>query len=98
MYMKTIAGTSGEFEIKVGVQQVYGMSLVLCVLVMEEATRWERGGLWKFLYVDNLVTTAESKAEATNRFNNLRRKMEKTKLMVTGNPTRNKRVEGRYTM
>ena len=37
------------------------MSLLLFVLVMEEATRGESRGFWELLYADDLVITAETR-------------------------------------
>ena len=103
--VKTGMGTSEDFEIKVGVHQGSGLSPLLFVLVLEEATKEGRRGVWELLYADDLVITAESRAEAINRFNSwkeevsrrgLRVNMEKTKVMVTGGPPKRRREEGRY--
>ena len=103
--VKTSAGTSGEFGIRVGAHQGSGLSPLLFVTVMEEATRGERRSLWELLYADDLVITAETRAEAINRFNNWKRaveergmkvNMEKTKVMVTGRQPNRRQEEGRY--
>ena len=91
--MKTGVGVSDEFEIRVGVYQGSALSPLLFILVMQEATREERRGLWELLYADDLVITAESEEDAINRFNSwkeslekrgLKINIEKTKVMVTG--------------
>ena len=61
--VKTSSGTSGKFGISVGAQQGLALSPLL---FMEEATRGEQRGLWELLYTDDLVTTAETRAEANN--------------------------------
>ena len=101
--VKTKAGISEAFEIKVGVHQGSALSPLLFVLVMEEATRGDRRGLWELLYADDLVITAESMAEASERFNSWKRgmetrglkvNMEKTKVMVTGREPNRLQEEG----
>ena len=103
--VKTGAGTSEEFEIRVGVHQGSALSPMLFVLVMEEATKEERRDLWELLYADDLVITAETRAEAITRFNTWKRtmgkrgmkvNMEKTKVMVTGKEPNRRQEEGRY--
>ena len=103
--VKTAAGTSGEFEIGVGVHQGSALSPLLFIIVMEEATRGERRDLWELLYADDLVITAETREEAITRFNNWKREMgrrglkvnmEKTKVMITGREPNRRQEEGRY--
>ena len=103
--VRTYAGISEEFEIRVGVHQGSALSPLLFVLVLEEATKGGRRGLWEMLYADDLVITAESKEAAVRRFNiwkremekrGMRVNMEKTKVMVTGRRPTRRREEGRY--
>ena len=96
--VKTVAGTSEAFDIRVGVHQGSALSPLLFITVMEEATKLARGdGPWELLYADDLVLTAESKEEVTDMFNRwkegmeqrgLKINMEKTKSVVTGNKAR----------
>ena len=68
--VKTIVGTSEDFDIRVGVHQGSVLSPLLFITVMEEATKIARGdGPWELLYADDLVLTAESKEEVTDMFN-----------------------------
>ena len=72
--VKTLAGTSDEFGIGVGVNQGSALSPLLFVGVMQEATREARGeGLWDLLYADDLVITAESEEEAVRKFGEWKR-------------------------
>ena len=60
--MRTQAGLSEEFSIRVGVHQESALSPLLFILVMEEATAaCRRGGPCELLYADDLVLTAETK-------------------------------------
>ena len=65
-----VAGeTSDSFEIGVGVHQGLVLSLLLFILVMEEATRECRvGGLCELLYADDLTLTAETQEEVELMF------------------------------
>ena len=104
--VKTAAGTSETFHIRVGVHQGSTLSPLLFITVMEEATRLARGdGPWELLYADDLVLTAESKEDAIYMFNRwktemeqrgLKINMEKTKYMVTGNRAREAIQSGRW--
>ena len=103
--VKTGMGVSGEFEIKVGVHQGSALSPLLFVLVMEEATREVREGLWELLYADDLVITAENEEGAIDRFNDwktgmenrgLKINMEKTKVMITGRAPVRRQERGNY--
>ena len=103
--VKTVVGTSGAFDIRVGVHQGLALSPLLFIMVMEEVTKLARGdGPWELLYADDLVLTAESKEEVTGMFNRwkeemeqrgLKINMEKTKLMVTGNKATERIQSGR---
>ena len=67
----TLAGTSDEFRIGMGVHQGAALSPLLLVMVMQDATREKRGeGLWDLLYVDDLAITAESAEEAVRKLIN----------------------------
>ena len=90
-----VAGeTSDSFGIGVGVHQGSALSLLLFILVMEEARRECRVlGLWELLYADDLALTAETLGELELMFGELRQAMEKsgwkvnlekTNMMVTG--------------
>ena len=91
--VRTLADTSDEFGIGVGVHLGSALSSLLFVVVLQEADRAARGkGLWE-LFADDLVMTAESKVEAVRKFGVWKREMEtrglkvsinKTKLMVMG--------------
>jgi hypothetical protein len=104
--VKTMAGTSEEFDIGVGVHQGSALSPLLFITVMEEATReGRRDGLWELLYADDLVLSAETKEEAIEQFNNWKRKtekkglkinMEKTKVMVSGKKAKDQIRTGKY--
>ena len=81
--VRTLAGTSDEFEIGLGVHQGSALSHLLFVLVMQEATKKARGeGLWDFLYADDLVITAESEEEAVRKIGVWKREMETRGLKV----------------
>ena len=104
--VKTVAGTSEEFEIRVGVHQGSALSPLLFITVLEEATKAGRaGGLWEMLYADDLVLTAKTKEEAIAMFNEWKRQMEtrglkinmeKTKVMVSGKQPKERMEQGRY--
>ena len=54
--VKTTAGTSGEFDIGVGVHQGSVLSPLLFIIVMDEATKNVRTGTpWELAYADDLV-------------------------------------------
>ena len=93
--VRTLAGTSEEFGIGVGIYQGSILSPLLLVVVMQEATRAARDErLWDLLYADDLVITTESEKKAVRKFGvwNLREmetrglevNINKTKLMVMG--------------
>ena len=96
--VKTVGGASEAFDIRVGVHQGSALSSLLFITVMEEATKLARGdGPWELLYADDQVLTAESKEEVTGMFSRWKEEMEqrglkiyteKTKLVLTGNKTR----------
>ena len=99
-------GTSDPFLISVGVHQGSTLSPLLFNLVLEEATRECRRGVpWDLLYADDLVLTAESKAEVLEQMNEWRKAMEskglkvnieKTKIMVTGKECESTVNSGKY--
>lgn len=104
--VKTLAGTSRDFGLRVGVHQGSALSLLLFITVMEEATKLARGdGLWELLYANDLELTAESREEVTDMFNRwkegmeqrgLKINMEKTKLMMTRNEARERILSGKW--
>ena len=104
--VRTMAGTSEEFDINVGVHQGSALSPLLFVVVMQEATRTARGdNMWDLLYADDLVITAESEEEAVRKFSIWKREMEtrglkvnmnKTKMMVVGREPAVRPQRGRY--
>ena len=54
--LKSPAGMSEEFSIEVGVHQGSSLSPLLFIVVMQEATKEERGdNLKEVLYADDLV-------------------------------------------
>ncbi len=73
---------------------------------MEEATKLARDdGPWELLYADDLLLKEESEEKMIHMFNRWKEEMEqrglkiymeKTKLMVTGNMSRNKIHSGRW--
>ena len=65
--VRTLAGTSDEFGIGVGVHQGSALSPLLFVVVMEEA------GLRDLLNTDDRVITAESEKEAVRKFREWKR-------------------------
>ena len=87
-------GSSAPFEISVGVHQGSVLSPLLFNLVMEEATKdCRRGVPWDILLADDLVLTAESRADVLERFESWKDAMEskgfkvnvgKTKVLVSG--------------
>ncbi len=67
--MKTSAGISEEFNIRVGVHQGSALSPLLFIVVMQEATKEAgREGLKELLYADDLVLMAESEEEVVEKF------------------------------
>ena len=104
--VRTLAGTSEEFEIGVGVHQGSALSPLLFVVVMQEATRAAREeDMWDLLYADDLVITAESEEEAVRKLHIWKREMEtrglkvnidKTKMMVVGREPMVRPQRGRY--
>ena len=65
-----MAGTSEDFDIRVGVHQGSALSPLLFVTVMEEAHKQAGGeGPWELLYADELVLTARSEEEVSEMFN-----------------------------
>ena len=91
--VRTLAGTSEEFEIGVGVHQGSALSLLLFVVVMQEATRTAREeDLWDLLYADDLVITADSEEEAVRKFHIWKREM----MMVVGGEAMVRPQRGKY--
>ena len=87
--VRTIAGLSEEFEMKVGVHQGSALSPLLFIIVMEEATKeCRKGGPWELLYADDLVLTAETKEEVVEMFKQWRGGMEKQGLKLSMNKTK----------
>ena len=63
--VRTVAGTSEEFSIGVGVHQGSVLSPLLFIIVTDEATRGARKGTpWELVYSDDLVVTAETEQES----------------------------------
>ena len=99
-------GPSAPFEISVGVHQGSALSPLLFNLVMEEATKdCRRGVPWDMLYADDLVLTAESRAEVLERFDSwkdameskgLKVNIEKTKVLVSGKESETVVSSGEY--
>ena len=66
--VKTMVGTSHDFDITVGVHQESALSPLLFITVIKEATKMAQGGgPWELLYADDLVLTSESKEEVTDK-------------------------------
>ena len=67
--VRTLAGISDEFGIRVRVDKRSALSPLLFEVVKQEAIKAARGeGLWDLLYADVLVITAESEKEAIRKF------------------------------
>ena len=105
--VRTLAGTSDEFGIGMGVHPGSELSPLLFVVVMQaEATREARGeGLWDLLSTHDLLITAKSEEEAVRKFGVWKREVEtralkvninKTKLMVMGREPAVRPHRGRY--
>jgi len=104
--VKTMVGTSHDFDIRKGVHQESALSLLLFITVIKEATKIAQGGApWELLYADDLVLTSESKEKVTDKFNRwedemeqrgLKINMDKTKLMVTGKKAKERIQSGRW--
>ena len=95
--MKSPAELSEEFSIEVGVHQGSALSQLLFIVVIQEATKEERGENQKeLLYVDDLVLMAETEEEVVERFSAWKRGMEKTKMMVLGRKPAVPLERGRY--
>jgi hypothetical protein len=76
--VRTVAGSSEDFDITVGVHQESALSPLLYITVLEESTKECRGeGPWELLYADDLVLTAESREGVTDKFNGWKAGMEK---------------------
>ena len=104
--VKTPAGISEEFNIGVGVHQGSALSPLLFIVVIQEATKEERGeNLKELLYADDLVLMAETEEEVVEKFRAWKRgmekrglkvNMEKTKMMVLGRKPAVTPESGRY--
>ncbi len=67
--VKSPAGISEEFSIRVGVHQGSALSPLLFIVVMQEATKEvRREGLKELLYANDLVLMAESEEKAVKKF------------------------------
>jgi len=87
--VKSPAGLSEEFSIEVGVHQGSVLSPLLFIVVMQEATKEERGeNLKELLYADDLVLMAETEEEVMERFSAWKRGMEKRGLKVNMEKTK----------
>ena len=76
--VRTEAGDSKSFEVKVGVHQGSVLSPLLFAVVMDQVTKESREGLpWELLYADDLVLIAPSKEE-------LQRKLEAWRTSLVG--------------
>ena len=81
--VKSPAGLSEEFSIEMGVHQGSTLSPLLFIVVMQEATKEERGeNLKELLYADDLVLMAETEEEVVERFSAWKRGIEKRGLKV----------------
>ncbi len=104
--VKTAAGVSEEFSIRVGVHQGSALSPLIFIVVMQEATKEaRREGLKELLHADDLGLMAESEEEAVEKFRawkrergrgGLRVNMEKTKVVISGEEPRIRMESGRY--
>ena len=65
-----VAGViSEEFSISVGVHQGSALSPLLFIAVLVDVSKeCRRGDPWELLYADDLVLTAETKAEVVSMF------------------------------
>ena len=103
--VKTVAGVSNDFDIRVGVHQGFILSPLLFIVVMDEETKEVRNEVpWELGYADDLVLTAESEHDVLERFVRWRKElelrglkvnMEKTKMMVTGRSSTQKIKTGK---
>ena len=71
-------GYSEEFGVGVGVHQGSNLSPLLFIIVLEALSREFRTGCpWELLYVDDLMTSAESKEELLVKVKTCKTDMEK---------------------
>jgi len=92
--VRTVYGNSKGFEVKVGMHQGSGLSLLLFVIVMEAISREFSVALpWELLYADDLTLIAETEEELIKRLNEwkdnveskgMRVSMNRTKVMTSG--------------
>jgi len=88
--VRTVYGSSDNFDVTAGIHQGSALSLLLFVTVMETISRQFTDVLpWELLYVNDLVVIAESREELIKKLN--RRKHEgmkvninKSKVMISG--------------
>jgi len=92
--VRTVYGNSKGFEVKVGMHQGSGLSLLQIVIVMEAISREFSVALpWELLYADDLTLIAETEEELIKRLNEwkdnveskgMRVSMNRTKVMTSG--------------
>ena len=92
--VKTVAGTSEAFDIRVGVHQGSALSPLLFITVMEATKLTRRDDQWELLYVDDLVLTAKSKEEVTDKFNRWKEGMGQRGLKINTEKTKESMVNG----
>ena len=73
---------------RVGIPEGSTLGPLLFVLVMEEATRGEQRGLCELLCVDDPVAAAETRAEASDRFDSWKREVEERGLKISMGKTK----------